>query len=106
MAEESETEIEKQFVSCGQMMKGMAGGSGTTTCPMAAAFKDASEKPMAGAMVMIPGLILIALGVAILIEPRILAWLMAALAILLGLIVLMIANFVRKVGARLRTANR
>lgn len=105
MAQESRTESETQFVSCGQMMKGMEGGSSPHTCPMASAFKDASEKPMAGLMVMIPGLILIVLGVAILVEPRILTWLMAALSILLGIIVLMIANFVRKVGARLQAMN-
>ena len=106
MAQESRTASENPFVSCGEMMKGMDIDSESNTCPMASAFKDASEKPMAGFMVMIPGLILIALGVAILFEPRILAWLMAAMSILLGVIVLMIANFVRKIGARFRAAHR
>jgi hypothetical protein len=67
-------------------------------------------KPPAGAMamwpsgllLMLPGVLLIVVGVLIVIEPRILVWLMATASVLLGIMLLMMASFIRKVGIQLR----
>ena len=58
------------------------------------------NKPFSGIALAIPGIVLIVLGVVIAIEPRILVWLIAAAFVLLGLMMLMMASFIRKVGAQ------
>jgi uncharacterized membrane protein HdeD (DUF308 family) len=40
------------------------------------------------------------LGVAVLMEPRILAWLVAFVLIVMGISILMMANFIRRIGQR------
>jgi len=72
-------------------------------CPMAAMCKGMMEKPFSGVMLIIPGLAFIALGVLVIYEPRILAWIIAAVFILLGAMMVMMASFVRKIGARFQT---
>ena len=68
------------------------------TCPMAEMCKGMMEKPASRFTLVIPGLILIALGVTVLIEPRILAWLVAIALIVMGIAMLMLTRFVRRVG--------
>jgi len=54
-----------------------------------------------------PVLILIVLGVVVLIEPRILLWLVAFIAlIVMGISMLVLAKFVRKVGERFQITER
>ena len=67
-------------------------------CPMASMCKGMAEKPHSRLVLLLPGLLLILVGVIILIEPKILVWLMAAVAIILGILFLMIANFVHRMG--------
>ena len=69
-------------------------------CPMAETCKGMMEKPASRFALIIPGVILIILGVTVLIEPRILAWLVAIALIVMGIGMLMITKFVRKVGER------
>jgi uncharacterized membrane protein HdeD (DUF308 family) len=71
-------------------------------CPMANMCKGMMEKPFSGVMLIIPGLMLIALGIVIVLEPRILAWLIAVIFVLFGLMLLMMASFVRKMGKQFR----
>ena len=54
-------------------------------CPMAETCKGMMDKPMSGFMLIIPAVVFILLGVAVLIEPRILVWLMAAAFIVMGI---------------------
>ena len=68
------------------------------TCPMAQTCRGMMEKPFSGFMIVIPGLFLIVLGVVVLIEPRTLVWLMAAVFVVLGIAMLMLARFMRKIG--------
>jgi uncharacterized membrane protein HdeD (DUF308 family) len=68
-------------------------------CPMAKACRGMTEKPFAGLILLIPGVVLIVLAVLIVIEPKILVWLVAALFVLLGVMMLTMANFIRKLGA-------
>lgn len=75
-------------------------------CPMAETCKGLMEKPLSRSMTVVPGIVFILLGVLIIVEPRILAWIIAAGFILLGVVMLMAANFVRKVGTRLQDEGR
>ena len=68
-------------------------------CPMASMCKGMSKKPGSGYMLMVPGLLLIMIGILIIFEPKILVWLIAAASILMGVMMLFFANFLRKMGA-------
>lgn len=74
----------------------MGGEGGQEMCPMASMCKGMMGKPGAGYLMMVPGLILILVGILILIEPRILLWLIACTSIMVGIIMLVFANFIRK----------
>jgi uncharacterized membrane protein HdeD (DUF308 family) len=69
-------------------------------CPMAATCKGMMEKPLAGFTLIIPGLFLVILGIAVLIEPRILLWLVAVALIVMGIAMLVLSRFMRKFGER------
>lgn len=71
-------------------------------CPMANTCKGLMEKPFSSVMLLIPGLVFILLGIVIVLEPRILVWLIAAVFILFGLMLFVMASFVRKIGTRFR----
>jgi Flp pilus assembly protein TadB len=81
----------------------MAQASPMPMCPMAETCQGMMEKPLSG-LVMIPGIVFIALGVLIVVWPSILPWLVAAAFILAGGAMLLMVNFMRRVGARLRRA--
>ena len=81
----------------------MAQGAPMPMCPMAETCKGMMEKPFSGVVLIIPGIVFIALGALIVFEPRILAWIIAAVFVLLGIMMLMMASFVRKIGARFQT---
>lgn len=80
----------------------MANTAPMAMCPMAATCKGMMAKPRSGLMLMIPGFVSIILGVAVLIEPQILAWLVAIALIVMGIAMLMMANFMRKMGQRVQ----
>lgn len=69
-------------------------------CPMAGMCKRMMETPSSGMVLLIPGALLIVLGVLILIEPRILLWLVAFGLIVMGVAILMLARFMRRIGAQ------
>jgi uncharacterized membrane protein HdeD (DUF308 family) len=71
-------------------------------CPMAETCKGMMEKPTSRLALIIPGVILIILGVTVLIEPRILAWLVAIALIVMGIAMLMLTRFVRRVGEQFK----
>lgn len=75
-------------------------------CPMAETCEGVMKKPLSRTMTIVPGTVFILLGILIVIEPRILAWIIAAGFILLGVVMLMAANFVRMIGARLQNEGR
>ena len=56
------------------------------------------EKPSSGFKFLLPGIMFIVLGVVLLIEPRILIWLVALAFIFMGVAMLMLAKFVRRIG--------
>ena len=76
------------------------GAEPMSICPMAKACKGmASGGPMSGIILVIAALVLIGMGVLIIVEPRILAWAIAALFLFMGIGMLFMANFVRRFGA-------
>lgn len=73
-------------------------------CSMAETCKGMMERPFSGLAMVIPGVVFIALGVSIFIWPSVLPWLVAIACILAGGAMLLMVNFMRSVGARLRRA--
>ena len=69
-------------------------------CPMAETCKGMMEKPTLGMIFTVPGIVLIALGIAVIVEPRILVWLVALALIMMGAATLMMARFMRGIGER------
>jgi uncharacterized membrane protein HdeD (DUF308 family) len=58
------------------------------------------EKPGSGFWMIIPGLVFIALGVAIILYPQILVWLVAIALFAMGTAMLLMVNFIRHIGKR------
>ena len=83
----------------------MADTSTMPMCPMAKTCKGMMEKPKLGYLMIMPGLIFIVLGLTIIIYPQILVWLVAIALIVLGLAMLMMVNFMRKIGTRVQGAS-
>jgi uncharacterized membrane protein HdeD (DUF308 family) len=72
----------------------------TPMCPMAETCKGMMERPFSGLMIVIPGIFLIVLGVVVLIEPRSLVWLVAAVLVVMGIAMLMLARFMHEKSKR------
>jgi uncharacterized membrane protein HdeD (DUF308 family) len=64
-------------------------------CPMAEICKGRMEKPFSGFIIVVPGILLLALGVVVLIEPRVLVWLAATILIVTGIAALTFARFLQ-----------
>ena len=62
---------------------------------MAAMCKGMTDKPKSGLMLLIPALIFVIFGVAILIAPQILAWLVGIALIVMGVAILLLGRFMR-----------
>jgi len=85
---------------CAEMMNKMSKGENPMeSCPMSAMFKKASGKRGFVLLAMIPGLLFVLGGLAIILQPQILVWLMAAASILVGIGLLAGASFLRKLTA-------
>ena len=78
----------------------MTESTSTPTCPMAAACKGMMDKPMSGLVLVIPALVFVILGVAILIAPQILAWLVGIALIVMGVVMLVFGRYMRKLAKR------
>ena len=82
----------------------MAQAAPMPMCPMARTCQGMMEKPRIGLVMMIPGIVFIALGLVIFVWPSVLPRLAAAVCILAGGAMLVMANSMRGAGARLRSA--
>ena len=85
------------------MEKAMTESVPMPMCPMAETCKGMMEKPFSGFAMIVPGIVLIILGVAVLIEPRILAWLVAVVFIVMGTAMLMLTRIMRRVAERFQS---
>jgi uncharacterized membrane protein HdeD (DUF308 family) len=72
-------------------------------CPMASVCKGMMQKPFSGVWLILPGVVFICLGVLMVIEPRILLWVMAAGFVLFGAMMLMMVGFMRRMFRALPT---
>jgi len=70
-------------------------------CPMAKMCAGMMGKRPSGFLLLLPGVLLIVVGALIVIEPKILIWLMATASVLLGVLLLVMAGFIRKIGNQL-----
>lgn len=70
------------------------------TCPMAETCKGMMEKPLSRAASFVPGTVLVVLGILIVLEPKVLAWVIAAGFVLIGIMLLLMAGFMRKISSR------
>jgi len=78
----------------------MTESTSTPTCPMAAACKGMMDKPMSGLVLVIPALVFVILGVAVLIAPQVLAWLVGIALIVMGVAILVFGRFMQKLAKR------
>ncbi len=69
---------------------------------MSMACKGMMEKPGNSLWMIVPALALVGLGIAIIFYPQILVWLVSVVLISMGLGMLMMANFMRGIGRRMR----
>ena len=68
----------------------------SATCPMAKMCDRMMEKPHSGSVLILPGMLLIMLGVLIFIEPRIAAWLVGGVVLLMGVMFFVMARFMAR----------
>jgi hypothetical protein len=71
-------------------------------CPMAKTCKGMINKPPSGLLAMLAGAVLIAVGMLIIVEPRMLVWIVGAAFVLFGIMLLIMATFIRRLGVQLR----
>ncbi len=72
------------------------------TCPMAETCKGMMEKPSTSLWMIVPGLVFVVLGIAIILYPQILAWLVSLALIVVGLAMLTMVSFMRRIGKRVQ----
>lgn len=82
----------------------MAQTAPMSMCPMADTCRGMMEKPISGIVMLIPGITFISVGLLIIVWPPLLPWLVAGASILAGAAMLLMANFMRGMGDRLRRA--
>ena len=69
-------------------------------CPMAETCKGMIEKPGSSYWMIVPAIVFVFLGVTIIVYPQILAWLVAAALIVMGIGMFMMVNFMRGIGKK------
>jgi uncharacterized membrane protein HdeD (DUF308 family) len=65
-------------------------------CPMASMCQGMMKKRHSRLILLLPGLLFILLGIVILIEPKVLVWMIATIVIVLGFVFLMVGNFIHR----------
>ncbi|MHC5010966.1 MAG: hypothetical protein ACYTG6_08460 [Planctomycetota bacterium] len=97
-------DVDAGFLKCCQTIGD--GGDAFSACPMSAMFEGMAGKVRPGLayLLLIPALILLALGALIIIEPVVLVWLAGGVFALIGLALLGITFAVRRFLGSLRNA--
>jgi len=81
-----------------------AGPGPEAMCPMASMCGGIFKRSSSRFLLMVPGVLLVLIGIAIVIQPQVLVWLAAAVAILLGAVMLVMANLMYRFGAKAKAA--
>lgn len=92
MVEEREGKKETGGPGCCAPEQGGEGG----ICPMAEMCQGMMKHPRLGLFLMVPAAVLILMGILILLEPRVLVWLIGCLMILMGAGLLACGVYLRK----------
>ena len=92
------TEAE-DVICCSQESEG---GDMIKHCPMASRFDEIIGKSHLGFYLMLFGIVLVVLGIAIVVQPKILVWLAGAVATLMGIALLMAAYQLNRMKSSLR----
>jgi len=71
-------------------------------CPMAKMCEGMMKKPPSGFAAMAAGVALIVFGALIFVEPRMLVWFAGGALVLIGIMLLVMAQFIRRFGVQLR----
>lgn len=87
-------------------MRKMAQASPTPMCPMADTCGRMMSRRRMGVAPFFMGAIFIFLGIAIIVEPRIIVWALAAMFIFMGIMMLVMASFMRRMGERFHTMKK
>lgn len=84
-------------------MEGKTSPHPVATCPMASMCQGlvANRKAWLPFVMMIPGVILVALGVLVIVEPKIVVWLVAAALIVFGGLMIAMVGGLRLLAARM-----
>ena len=72
-------------------------------CPMAERLDEIIGKSQLGLYLMIFGIMLVVLGVAIVVQPKILIWLVAAAATVMGIALLVAAYYINRMKSSLQS---
>jgi len=75
-------------------------------CPMAETCGRMMNRRRMGIAPFFMGAIFMLLGIAIIIEPRIIVWALAAMLIFMGIMMLLMAGFMRTMGARFQSMKK
>jgi len=103
MGADGEEEASDGQSFCREMMSKMSKGERSlASCPWSAMFKRSGGKRGFGLLAVLPGLLLVLVGVAIILEPQVLVWLIASTSIVAGLMLVAAAIFFRKIAADLQ----
>ena len=70
-------------------------------CPMAGICRGIAQKPGAGLVLLVPGVLLVALGIVILVEPRVLVWIVALALIFMGIALVLLGRMMRRLVSQL-----
>jgi hypothetical protein len=75
-------------------------------CPMAEMCGRMMSRRRMGAAPLLMGAIFVLLGIAIIVEPRIIVWVLAAMLIFMGIMMLAMAGFMRKMGEQFQATKK
>lgn len=75
-------------------------------CPMAETCGGMMNRRRMGVAPLFMGAIFILLGIAIIVEPRIIVWVLAAMLIFMGIMMMLMAGFMRKMSQRFQTMKK
>ena len=71
-------------------------------CPMAATCRRMAEKPFPKFLLALPGLLFIVVGVLIVLIPALLVWFFALASIAMGIMILIFASLMSRMGGRVQ----
>lgn len=72
--------------------------SAMAMCPMGRMCAKMMDRRPSALLLVLPGILFILLGALIVIEPRVLIWLIAAASVFIGVMLLLFARFIRRLG--------